>query len=157
MLIRAWGSLRYRHLHTWMRTWLPKDLHGGLPGRSTLTATTPVLTAIAKAEVDGDPFIGVSLDYTACFDRIDVQLGVELLQRLGLPDGIAKPLLFMYANIHRTCRVGAANSDFFQAHTGIIQGCRHERPHVECHHVRMGVVDPRQTRVPLTSKSKSSA
>ena len=123
MLVRAWSSLRYQHLHNWIQSWIPKELHGGLSKRSTVTATAPVLTAVARATADNEPVVGVSLDYTACFDRIDVKLGLELLQRLGLPDRITKPLLYLYDHMQRTCRVGAACSDFFHASMGIIQGC----------------------------------
>ena len=123
MLVRAWSSLRYQHFHNWIQSWIPKELHGGLSKRSTVTATAPVLTAVARATADNEPVVGVSLDYTACFDRVDVKLGLELLQRLGLPDRITKPLLYLYDHMQRTCRVGAACSDFFQASMGIIQGC----------------------------------
>ena len=123
ILIRSWSSLRYKHLHGWMEAWIPHELHGGLPSKSTLSATAPILTAVARAGIDEEPFIGVSLDYTACFDRIDINLGVELLKRLGLPNAITQPLLFMYQNMQRTCRVGAACSEFFHAQSGIIQGC----------------------------------
>ena len=52
--------------------------------------------------VDETHVVGVSLDYSACFDRIDPELGISLLQKLGLPDAICAPLRFMYSTMQCT-------------------------------------------------------
>ena len=78
----------------WMKSWIPGELRGGPAGRSAVTATSPVLTTIAKGLL--------------------VHLAVQLLQRLGLPNAIARPILHMYDYMSRICCVNDATSDAFK-------------------------------------------
>jgi hypothetical protein len=123
-LYRAWSSLRYKHLETWMATWMPPELYGGLAGKCTTQASGPVILAFTEAILKKKACLGVSLDFTACFDRIVVQLAIGALQQRGLSPLVCRALSGFYDDLNRIVRVGSAASSVPEkAAIGILQGC----------------------------------
>ena len=63
------------------------------------------------------------MDYTACFDNIDAELAIQVLEKLGLPQGMCRALRALYNEILCVVRVGIAASKAVAPTNGIIQGC----------------------------------
>ena len=131
-IMRGWSSLRCKQLQTWVESWAPPGLFGGIPKQGTDTASAPVSVAFAKATTINEKLFGASLDYTACFDNIDAELAIQVLVRLGLPATVEKALRALYEQIVCVVRVGSAASEPFQATNGIIQGCAMSTTMLNC-------------------------
>ena len=122
-IMRGWASMRCADLKLWIQDWTPKELYGGIPQKGTDTASAPVAVAMTEAILKNKPKIGASLDYTACFDKIDPFLAILVLEALGLPPPLCRALRGLYKSIRCICRVGPAATSAFSAFIGIIQGC----------------------------------
>ena len=122
-ILRGWASMRCADIKQWTALWAPPELYGGIPTEGTETASAPVTIAMADATLNHRPLIGTSLDYTACFDRIDPFLAIDVLERHGLPDALCRALRAIYTQLSCFCRVGQASTSSFQSTIGIIQGC----------------------------------
>ena len=106
-----------------MASWIPPELHGGIAGQGTETASLPVTMFMAQGIKKKMKRVGTSLDYVSCFDRIDPSFAIEMLRQLGLPEAIVEPLIDLYEQTVVYTRVSSATEDIFQPTAGIIQGC----------------------------------
>ena len=57
----------------------------GFAGSRRPLASAELTANFAHAILARRGMAGVSLDYSACFDNIDAELAVEVMQRCGLP------------------------------------------------------------------------
>ena len=99
------------------------ELHGGIAGQGTETASLPVTMFMAEGTKKKLKRVGTSLDYVSCFDKIDPYLAIQILRQLGLPEAIVAPLVDLYERTVVYSRVSSATEDIFQPTVGIIQGC----------------------------------
>jgi len=120
---RAWARLRCQDLSSWVQSWVPPEICGGIKGRSTTDATWPITLQAAFAKIFEKPFMGISYDYSACFDRVDAQLCVEILLHLGLPPHLANAIKSFYGQLRRFVKVGSTATSTFASPMGILQGC----------------------------------
>ncbi|CAE8599169.1 unnamed protein product [Polarella glacialis] len=120
---RTWARARVQDLSERVKAWIGDDLHGGCQGRSTTTASLDIVLELSRAVIDDEDFCGTSLDYTACFDRVDANLCIQLLVKLGLPSALGDTIKAFYANLQKTVKIGATISSPLASPTGILQGC----------------------------------
>ncbi|CAE8581015.1 unnamed protein product [Polarella glacialis] len=120
---RTWARARVQDLSDWVKAWIGDDLHGGCQGWSTITASLDIVLELSRAIIDDEDFCGTSLDYTACFDRVDANLCIQLLVKLGLPSTLGDTIKAFYANLQKTVKIGATISSPLASPAGILQGC----------------------------------
>ena len=123
VVVRAWSGIRASQVTQWMASWMPASLHGGIPGRSTATATSPIAATFAELALGKKPCCGISLDYSDCFDRISPSTGVGLLTAWGLDMQVSQALLHVYENMQRYVIVSSCAAGPFKAVDGVFQGC----------------------------------
>ena len=123
IVYRAWARTRILDMADWTKQWAGDELHGGMKGRSTTTASLKIALELSQAIIDDEGYCGTSLDYTACFDRVDVNLCVELLIQLGMPSCLALTIQAFYANLQKIVKVGSTIAPPFASPAGILQGC----------------------------------
>ena len=99
-----------------------KNQHGFKKNRSTITASVDIQSKIA-AIMDQDQYVAMaSLDLSAAFDVVNVDLLLQRLKVMGIPDDITDLLDSWLKN--RLCYVEVRNdcSQYYDSNTGTVQG-----------------------------------
>ena len=78
---------------------------------------------VEQALLQSGSLFGISLDYGKCFDRVPVNIVLDLALEAGLPPKLVTPLRSLYKKMVRRFRVGSGVGQEFRATNGIIQGC----------------------------------
>eukprot|EP00434_Breviolum_minutum_P040197 symbB.v1.2.035714.t1/scaffold4845.1/size35134/2 len=99
--VTASAMTRSATMTDWLLQVLPQQSHGGIAQRG-------VDTAIASLEngFHANKGILVTMDYTKCFDMVDPQLAVQVLEAAGFPSTWANMLRHVWANQHRWLQLG---------------------------------------------------
>ena len=74
------------------------------------------------ALLSGDTVFGISVDFAKCFDRIPHGVLLALVEQMGLPPEIARPVRAMYLNLRRRFKIGAVVGEAFCSTNGILAG-----------------------------------
>ena len=69
-LLLAYSGTRFRHLQEWQRSRLPRQLCGGIQGRTMASVSVGIRLDIDQAMCDQTDLVGIKLDQSKCFDRI---------------------------------------------------------------------------------------
>ena len=99
--VTASAMTRSATMTDWLLRVLPQQSHGGIAQRG-------VDTAIASLEnrFHANKGILVTMDYTKCFDMVDPQLAVQVLEAAGFPSTWANMLRHVWASQHRWLQLG---------------------------------------------------
>ena len=96
--------------------------HGFRKGRSTITAARILQMEIAKA-MDDDKYIAVaSLDLSAAFDVVNIELLLKRMSIVGLPMDVLALLKSWLINRKAYVEVEGSCSEFFEVKAGTVQG-----------------------------------
>lgn len=125
IIVRTWASIRAQEVNEWQLSWLPEQLHGGLPGRSTATALAALKIAVMEAKEAGHTLSAVLLDAVECFDRVDPDLAMGILRHCGCNEFVLRGMRAKYQQETRLvlCNGEPASTETFRAIVGLIQGC----------------------------------
>ena len=99
-----------------------KNQHGFKKNRSTITASMDIQSKIA-AIMDQDQYVAMaSLDLSAAFDVVNVDLLLKRLKVMGIPEDVTDLLESWLKN--RLCYVEVRNccSQYYDSNTGTVQG-----------------------------------
>ena len=96
--------------------------HGFRKGRSTITVARILQMEIAKA-MDDDKYIAVaSLDLSAAFDVVNIELLLKRMSIVGLPMDVLALLKSWLINRKAYVEVEGSCSEFFEVKAGTVQG-----------------------------------
>ena len=118
----VYGAL-WQKLKVWQEDWIDQDQHGGRIGGEHLVDAWDLQANIERTEAEGNSLVGALLDYEKFFDRFHPDLIRGLLERSGLPAGIAAQLHFLYSDLRRYIRVAGTYGAVVHQTNGIGQGC----------------------------------
>lgn len=123
VVYRLWAATRVREVLSWQEEWLDDNLHGFRRAHGADDVWWGQALSIECALLQSDDLFGLSLDYGKCFDRVPVNIVLELASYCGLPPKLVLPLRTLYTRLVRRFRVGCGVGQEFKATNGIIQGC----------------------------------
>ena len=118
----VYGAL-WQKLKLWQELWIGETQHGGRVGGEYLADAWDRQANIEAAQAEGTDLVGAFLDYEKFFDRFHPSLVRGLLEKSGLPPGIASQLHFLYTNLQRYIRVVDTYGAVIPQTNGIGQGC----------------------------------
>ena len=99
-----------------------KSQHGFKPQHSTLTAGLTLQTLITRA-VDGDMYaLMASLDLSAAFDVVNVELLLKRLNIIGLPSDVIELVSVWLTNRYFYVSLDGSNSYVHDCNVGTVQG-----------------------------------
>ena len=81
---RLWASLRFRDILHWQEKWADNALHGYRPGRRAEDVWMDLSMTVESALADGSDLVGMSIDWSKCFDRVPQGIAFQLAERQGL-------------------------------------------------------------------------
>ena len=70
IFLLAYTGLRFRQLQIWQNNVFPRELKGGIKGRTMSEIPTDLRLCIDSAKQDKAPVVGIKLDKSKCFDKI---------------------------------------------------------------------------------------
>jgi hypothetical protein len=108
----------------WIKAWLVEEVAGGVPGCSCAEIHDMLQEGIANAAELGEDFCGGKVDLRKCFDKCSAEIGITLLEGLGLPKTMGDMIRQFYDK-HRKWfeKDGAIASFAVQVTNSILQGC----------------------------------
>jgi hypothetical protein len=103
-------------------TLFTKHQHGFRKKRSTITAIAELQNAIAT-HMDLDEYVAVaSLDLSAAFDVVNVDLLLKRLEKMGIPNDLTKILTSWLKDRAAYVEVDGESSEYFLVTEGTVQG-----------------------------------
>ena len=82
--LRLWASLRFRDIMHWQEKWADTALYGYRPGRRAEDVRMDLSLSVESALVDGSDLVGMSIDWSKCFDRVPQEIASPLAEKQGL-------------------------------------------------------------------------
>ena len=79
--------------------------------------------SVESAMVDGSNLVGMSIDWSKCFDSVPQGIAFQLAERQGLHFRVLQPLRGMYRELRRRFVMAGHVEKEFVASNGVIQGC----------------------------------
>ena len=111
-------------LAAWIDAWAPAELTGGFKGRSAEELPYRLWGAISESLATGGTLAGAKLDLRKCFDKACPEQAVYVLERLGIPAGVAAVLRCFYDKQQVWVESeGAAARTPLTRCNGLLQGC----------------------------------
>ena len=124
LLYRLWGAARIEELMAWQLEWIPDGLRGFRKDAGTADINVELALKIEAAVATGETLVGVSFDYSKCFDPIPWSILFGVLEESGLHPRLLGPLRTMYTRLRRRWKIGRKGvGQEWSAANGILQGC----------------------------------
>lgn len=123
LVYRIWARLRWQHLQSWYHSWIPDQLKGGIKGRHAIDAYYSLMVEIEHCHHSNSPLYGVLYDYQKCFDMVPWSIEVGLLNALGLPQRVLRPMFSFAKSMLRRLKIGNSLGPAFSNTNSIMQGC----------------------------------
>ena len=89
---RLWASLRVRDIMHWQEKWADTALSGYRPGRRAEDVWMDLSLSVESALVDASDLVGMSIDWSKCFDRVPQGIAFQLADRQDLHPRVLEPL-----------------------------------------------------------------
>ena len=110
-----------RH-HALAREWDDIASYGNRPGRRSEDVWMDLSLSVESALGDCSNLVGMSIDWSKCFDRVPQGIAFQLAERQGLHPRVLQPLRGMYRELRRRFVVAGHVEKEFVASNGVIQG-----------------------------------
>ena len=118
-----WSKVRFHDLTPWMLNVFPTEIHGGIKGKKTSDVAHNIAIRCERAIVTKKDVIGIKIDRSKCFDRIDVPIIASLAARLGMPKQFLNVWTQMYQGFRRfLCFSGFIDTTELASNNGVAQG-----------------------------------
>ena len=143
LVVSAYFSARFLQLVEWQGSVCPKQLFGGLRGRSAADAEVPQALWLELCFRQNTPALGVTHDRMKCFDLIKIPFACALLERLGVDASVTRDLLGRFGSQIRFFKVFASCGPPF-ASASLLQGCPMS---VLCCNALFGILARRVARI----------
>ena len=122
-LWRLIGGVICNNLIPWTFKWLHPSMFGGIPNRGIDDIHHIISCIIAKA-TEEEGIMGFKTDLSKCFDRIDVDAALCVLERMGLPKEVQNLIKNFYRDQATYFNAnGLVTQEPFPREIGALQGC----------------------------------
>ncbi|CAE7194447.1 DHX57, partial [Symbiodinium microadriaticum] len=123
IIYRTWAGLRSRQILRSLRSQLPDELHGFVPGREATTVWYSIQAEIELA-IQGDaPLLGLSTDIVKCFNNLPRLPLLAVAARAGVPTSVLNPWAAFLQNTERRFLIRGQVSMPIQSSSGFPEGC----------------------------------
>ena len=122
---RWYAQSRMGHLCQMLIPWLPDEVLGGVPARSSSEALLRLLSSL-EPDIHGNTseVYAIALDASKCFDRIRWTPTWAMLTQLGVDSGLIRAMAQFYLGHQRYTHIyGQLDQKSWTVSCGLIQGC----------------------------------
>ena len=123
IVYRTWAGLRSRQLLEILRSQLPEDLHGFVPGREATTLWYGIQSAIELALQGGTQLLGVNMDIVKCFNNLPRLPLLAVAARAGVPWRVLHPWTSFLQQTERRIMIRHQVSPPIKSTSGFPEGC----------------------------------
>ena len=92
VVYRLWAATRVRQVLDWQELWIDDGLHGFRKAHGAEDVWWKQALQVEEALLHTETLFGLSLDYGKCFDRVPVELVLQLALEQGMPARLVRPL-----------------------------------------------------------------
>ena len=122
--ILSYTGTRFRQLQEWQSKALPSSIFGAVSGRNMSTIANSIRLDIDHYSSNNDSIVGLKLDKSKCFDRINPDYAAALFVSFGLPKTIVAMFLKLYKGLKRHMFYRSwSTPNATTAANGVAQGC----------------------------------
>eukprot|EP00973_Karenia_brevis_P051540 7158540-Karenia_brevis.AAC.1 len=89
---RLWAARRLADLRQWQEQWATKGQHAFRGGHSVEDIFWTLALKVEDSMLHGRPLFGINFDYTKCFDLVPHSILLPLVEFMGLPGRVMRPL-----------------------------------------------------------------
>ena len=122
-LYRVWANIMARKMIQHMMPWLPKTLHGSIPGRSAEDLAVDIQTCIEDATLQNKLLAGCSLDLSKAYNTIPRPLIWMLADKAGWPLPVQCAYKGFLDGVTRFFQVGGSLLSPTMSKVGVPEGC----------------------------------
>ena len=124
IFLLAYTGLRFRQLQIWQNNVFPRELKGGIKGRTMSEIPTDLRLCIDSAKQDKAPVVGIKLDKSKCFDKIVHSTAAVLVLSLGCPKNVVNFFMGIFSSLTRfLCYKQWCSDRPTTCANGVVQGC----------------------------------
>ena len=123
MVYRMWAHVRLADAIAWQESWAHSAAFGFRPARSAVDGAAVTHILLELCCLRGWAVAGMSTNCVQCFNLIPQAVVVALALELRMDSGTCRALKAMYKHLRRAFKVAGALGQWWQATTGILQGC----------------------------------
>ena len=120
---RLWASARVSQVLQWQASWLGMDVCSFRAGMGCEDIWWTSALRIEHSLLTGAPLAGLNVDFAKAFDRLPVDILLNLADTAGMPSNVVQALRAMYRQLQRRFKTGDFLGEPFASTNGIIQGC----------------------------------
>jgi len=118
-----WSKVRFQDLTPSMHDVFPSEIFGGIKGKKTSDVAHHIAIRCERAIAMKQDVIGIKIDRSKCFDRIDVPIIATLAAKLGMPQQFLYVWTQMYQGFRRfLCFSGFIDTNELGSNNGVAQG-----------------------------------
>eukprot|EP00973_Karenia_brevis_P038221 5269741-Karenia_brevis.AAC.1 len=101
VVYRLWAARRLRDMLRWQEQWSPASQSSFKRGHAGEDVFMKMALQVEEALLTGVPLFGLSLDYCKCFELFPHKILHKLVEQMGLPSNLTRPIQDMYSQLHR--------------------------------------------------------
>jgi hypothetical protein len=122
-IYRNWARYRSLQIMEHIKTFLPPSIAGTAAGVSADMLAAHVMLQVEKAQIDGAPRMGITVDLVKCFNQIPRKPVLAAMVRLGIPQQYVTALDSIYYQLRRELELSGEIGDQLASTTGVPEGC----------------------------------
>ena len=123
VLYRGWAAQTYRQLLPWQAKWSDEAQRGAKPKCEAPDVVVEVQLDVESALCYDTPLYLASLDYSKYYDYFVWNIMWPLMKYMGIPDRLARFLMYFYLGLKRYFKIGAHFSEAWFSSNSLAQGC----------------------------------
>ena len=122
-LYRLWGKIMSRKVFQVMLPFLPKDLYGSVPGKSTMDAAWELQSTLEECLCDDVSVLGATLDLSKAYNTLPRSFLKQLALKAGWPPCLVNTYMGFLGSLKRFLRIHNGLHAATMSTVGVPEGC----------------------------------
>ena len=122
-LYRLWGKVMSRKVFQAMLPFLPNDLYGSVPGKSTMDAAWELQSTLEECLCDDVSVLGVTLDLSKAYNTLPRPFLKQLALKAGWPPCLINTYMGFLGSLKRFFRIHNGLHAATMSTVGVPEGC----------------------------------
>ena len=122
-LYRLWAKIMSRKVFQAMLPFIPKDLYGSVPGKSTMDAAWELQSTLEECLCDDTTLLGVTLDLSKAYNTLPRPFLQQLAAKAGWPPCLINTYMSFLHSLKRFFRIHDGLHAGTMSTVGVPEGC----------------------------------
>ena len=122
-LYRLWGKIMSRKVFQALLPFIPNDLYGSVPGKSTMDAAWELQSTLEECLCDDGSLLGVTLDLSKAYNTLPRSFLTQLAAKAGWPPCLINTYMSFLHSLKRFFRIHDGLHAETMSTVGVPEGC----------------------------------